>query len=383
MQRHSTSHFALAVVLLTTVVASACQSAGVGAYEGAAVIYFAGPLSGERAEAGQSALGGVRLAAEEINRGGGLLGHRLVVKAMDDRSDYGTALTVVKEIGEAAARGELIAGVIGHMDGEPTSSTLPHYEEIGLVLITPAAGMRALTYRGHSSFFRVNANDFIQAEAGARFLVEGMKTDRVAVVNVATEYGREMAAFLTDALRELGATTAVRVEVEEGQRDFSEVALRIGEVGADAIYFAGSASEALSMYTSLRAEKLYLPVLAGDGAFLSSVIDREAGSSEGLYVSALAPSPSHAAEDEWIEDYRETERRDPGPFSINGYLAMQVLAAGVRGANSFEREAISRAVRELGAETLFGPIRFSSNGDRADARIWIYRVERGEFRQID
>ena len=366
-----------------TVFASSCQSAQDSAYAGEAVVFVAAPLSGGRAEAGQSALGGARLAAEEINREGGLLGHRIVVKAIDDRSDSGFALTIVDRIGEAVARGERVAGIIGHMDGELTSSTLPQYEEMGLVLITPAAGMRALTYRGHRSFFRVNANDSVQAKLGARFLVEALNADRVAVVNVASEYGSDMAAFLQDGLRELGATTAVTVEVEEGQQDFWEVALRIGEVGADAVYFAGSASEAHLLYASLKTARLDLPVLASDRAYLNSVIDREAGTAEGLYVSALSPRPGHAAEDGWMEAYREDLRRDPGSFSINGFLAMQVLAAGIRGANSFEGKAISQAIREMGAETRFGPMRFSTNGDWTDARIWIYRVEEGAFRQID
>ncbi len=383
MQRLSNSHYAMAVFLLITALFSSCRSAGTGPFAGEAVVYVAAPLSGGRAEAGQSALGGVRLAAEEINRAGGLLGRRLVVRAMDDRSDSGIALTVVKRIGEAAARGERIAGVIGHMDGGPTSSVLPHYDGMGLVLITPAAGLRALTHRGHSSFFRVNANDGVQAKSGALFLVEETNADRVAVFSDATESGRDLAASLADSLMALGATTAFMVEVEDGLQDFSQAALRIGEAGADAVYFAGSASQALVLYTSLRAERLNLPVLASDGAFLSSVISGEAGTSEGLYVSALAPSPDKAAEVDWIEGYREVVRRDPGPFSINGYVAMQVLAAGVRGAGSFEGRAMSRAIRETGAETRFGPVRFSTNGDRAEARIWIYRVEGGEFRQID
>lgn len=76
-------------------------------------------------------------------------------------------------------------------------------------------------------------------------------------------------------------------------------------------------------------------------------------------------------------------RRDPGSFSINSYVAMQVLAAGVRAANTFEGRAVGRAVREFGAETLFGPMRFSANGDWIDSRIWICRVEEGELRQLE
>ena len=383
MQRLFKNLLVLATAILTAVLSSACRSAGGELHSGEVIVYVAVPLSGERAEAGQSALGGARLGAEEINRKGGLLGRRVVVRAMDDRSDSDAALAIVREIGHAIERGERILGVIGHLDGGPALSALPHYEEMDLVLITPGAGMRALTHFGYSSIFRVNANSSVQAAHSAQFLVDQLKAGRVAVVGASSEYGRELADLMADSLSKLGVTPAVVLEVVEGQRDFPELAILVREAEADAVYFAGSASEANSLNSSLKAANLNQPVLASDGAFLASVTDGAASYPEGLYVSALAPSPERVAEVDWIASYRAVVRRDPGPFSVNGYVAMQVLAAGVRGANSFEGRAVGQAIREFGAETQFGPMRFSANGDRMDARIWVYRVEEGELRQLD
>jgi ABC-type branched-subunit amino acid transport system substrate-binding protein len=42
--------------------------------KGDVVVYVAAPLSGFQANGGQTVLGGARLAAEQINRAGGLLG---------------------------------------------------------------------------------------------------------------------------------------------------------------------------------------------------------------------------------------------------------------------------------------------------------------------
>lgn len=347
------------------------------------MVYVAVPLSGLRAEAGLSALGGARLAVEEINRSGGLLGRRLVVQALDDQSDKGAALAIVGKIEQGIKRGEHIAGVIGHMDSSSTSSALPHYEEKGLVLITPAAGMRALTHRGHEFFFRVNANDNVQAELSAQFLVEALKARRVAVVHDGTEYGRELAASLADHLRLIGATTAIQAEFKAAQLDFPPLALGIRDAESDAVYFAGSASAASLFVSSLKAANLMQPVLASDAAFLASALDGGEGVSEGLFVSALAPSPDAAAGEDWVKAYRAVVRRDPGPFSLNGYVAMQVLVAGVRAANSFQGHEIAQAIREMEIETMLGPIRFSANGDWADARVWFFRVEGGDFRQLD
>ncbi len=383
MRTYANGYIHLFVIFLIAALVSACSGASGKPLAGEAVVYVAVPLSGVRADAGQSALGGARLAAEEINNSGGLLGHRLVVLALDDESDSNVALVNVERVGQALKRGERIAGVIGHLDSAPTSAALPHYEEMGLLLITPSAGMRALTHRGHTLFFRVNASDSVQAEVDARFLVEEMNAQRVAVVHAGTEYGSGLAASLVDNLRTLGATTAIQLEVGEGQRDFSELARQIRSSEADTIFFAGNASEAPYLRVGLVEAELNLPMLASDGAFLAATIDEAGAAAEGMYVSALAPSPLMTAGTDWIEAYREVENRDPGPFSINGYMAMQALAAGVRAANSFQGHDVAQAIRELEIGTLLGPIRFSGNGDLVNAQVWIYRVEEGEFRQME
>ena len=381
MRPRSNCYIVLSVVCLIAALASACNSADVKPLAGEAIVYVAVPLSGFRADAGQSALGGVRLAAEELNSSGGLLGRRIVVRALNDRSDNSAALENVDRIRRALEQGEHIAGVIGHLDSGPTSLTLPLYEELGIVLITPSAGMRALTHRGHTMFFRVNANDSVQAETDAHFLVEEMNAQHVAVVHDGSENGIGLAASLVANLHALGATTAVQLEVAERQRDLSETAQQIRSAKADAIFFAGYAGESHFLRASLL--ETNLPILAGDGVFLAATADEAGPAATEMYVSALAPSPSKVADSGWIEAYRETEYRDPGPFSVNGHIAMQVLAAGVRAADSFNGNEIAQAIRESEIETLLGPLRFTANGDLVDAKVWIYKVEDGEFRQME
>ena len=57
--------------------------------KGEAVIYVGVPLTGFQSNAGQTVLGGVRLAAAEANRNGGVNGYKVVVRGLDDESDDG------------------------------------------------------------------------------------------------------------------------------------------------------------------------------------------------------------------------------------------------------------------------------------------------------
>ncbi|MCB0115946.1 MAG: ABC transporter substrate-binding protein, partial [Caldilineaceae bacterium] len=126
-----------------------------------------------------------------------------------------------------------------------------------------------------------------------------------------------------------------------------------------------------------------LPMLASDGAFLAATIDESNGTAEGMYVSAFAPSPQNVADAQWIEAYQAVEYRDPDTYSVNGYVAMQVLSEGIREADSLEMERITNALRGNAISTLLGDLRFNGNGDLTDPGIWIYQIRDSEFQQVE
>ena len=93
----------LAMILVIVLAVTAACGGGGTPDRGDAVVYVAVPLSGFQANGGQTILGGVRLAAAEINNAGGLLGYRIVVRPLDDESDSDVALARTEEVRQAIA----------------------------------------------------------------------------------------------------------------------------------------------------------------------------------------------------------------------------------------------------------------------------------------
>jgi len=372
-------------VVLSLVVAAVLALAGCGGRapsRGDAVVYVAVPLSGFMANGGQTVLGGVRLAAEEINRRGGLLGYRLVVRPLDDEADSDVAVSQVGAIEEALERGERVVAVIGHLNSGQTLAAMELYRDLDVVVITPTSSEKSLTERGYDNFFRVNADDTVQAAVDAEFLVEELDAANVAVVHNDTEYGRGLAELLTSELNGRGAEVIVSLEVAEGQSRYDSEVSRIMGAGPDAIFYAGYEIEAPYLRMALVEAGVDVPMLASDGAFLGATIDEAAGTAEGMYVSAFAPSPENVADEAWIEAYQAVEYRDPDTYSVNGYVAMEVLTEGVREANSLEADAVAEALREHTLPTLLNGLTYQPDGDLEDAQIWIYQVRDGQFRQV-
>nr|MBC8248152.1 branched-chain amino acid ABC transporter substrate-binding protein [Anaerolineales bacterium] len=239
-----------------------------------------------------------------------------------------------------------------------------------------------ITQRGYRNFFRVNANDITQARVDAEFLVNTLGARRVAVVYNDDPYGQGLGALIADNLRKLGAQVPLELQVAVEQSIFTGEVKRIAEVNPDAIFYGGYEVEAPFLRAELVEAGIAVPFLASDGAFLSATIDESGGAAEGIYVSAFAPSPAAVVDKQWIKEYQEVDYRNPDTYSINGYSAMQVLAEGIKKAQSFDAAKVAQAIRQLDFDALMGHISYDQDGDLQEQSIYIFQVQGGAFVQI-
>jgi branched-chain amino acid transport system substrate-binding protein len=351
--------------------------------KGEVIVYVAAPLSGFQANAGQTVLGGARLAAEQINRAGGLRGYKVSVVGLDDESDSDVAIDIAAEVQAAIDAGENVLGVIGHLNSGQTLAAMEVYKDLSLVVITPTASEVSLTDKGYQNFFRVNANDEAQARVDADFLVNTLGARRVAVVFNDDPYGIGLGQLIARDLQSLGAVVVLSLQVGVEQFTFEEEIPQIAAAQPDAIFYGGYEVEAPYLRAELMEAGLDMPFLASDGAFLAATIDEAGSAAEGIFVSAFGPSPESATDDTWIREYQAVEFRNPDTYSINGHSALKVLAEGVEKAGTFDAAKVANAIRGLsGIETTMGELSYESDGDLQDQKIYIYQVQGGDWVQV-
>lgn len=380
-----TCKYNLVVVCTLALVGTLLAGCAPGAKEptkGEVIVYVAAPLSGFQANGGQTVVGGVRLMAEQLNKAGGLLGYKVTVVGLDDESDSDVAVQVAEQIKADIAAGKKVIGVVGHYNSGQTIAAMDIYKDLPIIVITPTASEISITQQGYRNFFRVNANDAVQARVDAEFLVNDLGAKRVAVVFNDDPYGIGLGQLMSGELTRLGAETAVSLQVAVEQSDFAAEVSQIQGAQPDAVFYAGYEIEAPYLRSQLVAAGLTVPTLCSDGAFLAATIDEAGEAAEGLYVSAFAPSPAQAVDKEWIKEYQAVEYRNPDTYSINGYSALAVLAEGVKKASSFETNTVADALRQLDFDTLIGHVSYDTNGDLKDPKVYIFQVKGGEFVQV-
>jgi branched-chain amino acid transport system substrate-binding protein len=350
--------------------------------KGDLVVYVAVPLSGFQANGGQTVLGGARLAAARINAQGGLMGYRVVVEGIDDESDSDVAVAAAEQIAAELDAGKRVLGVIGHLNSGQTLAAMEVYKNLALNVVTPTASEVSLTQKGYTNFFRINANDAVQAQVDAEFLVNRLGARRVAVLHNDDPYGIGLAGAVAENLRAKGAEVVTQIQVAVEQSDYSAEVPQVAQANPDAIFYAGYEVECPYLRYALVQKGVQVPLLASDGCFLSATIDESNDTAEGMYVSAFGPSPWAAAGEEWIKAYQEVEYRNPDTYSLNGYVAMDVLLDGAKQAGSLDSRAVAGAIRKLDFDSLLGHINYEQTGDLKDPTIYVFQVKDGTFVQV-
>src|SRR5512137_659756 len=208
------------IMLLTILALMLAACGGPTPTKGEVTVYVAAPLSGFQANGGQTVLGGARLAADEVNKSGGLLGYKVVVVAKDDESSDDTAVAVANDVVADVKAGKRVLGVIGHYNSGQTIATMDIYKNLPIVIITPTSSEATLTQKGYKNFFRVNANDNTQASVDAAYLVNKLGAKKVAIVHNDDPYGIGLGKLLSDQLGKLGAQTVLNLQVQVGQTKY-------------------------------------------------------------------------------------------------------------------------------------------------------------------
>lgn len=391
------------VVIIGLLVATLLVSCGTQEpTKGDITVYVTVPLSGFQANGGQTVVGGAKLAAEHINREGGVNGYRVVIEAIDDESDSDVAVGVAEEIAAAIADGKNVLGVVGHLNSGQTIAAMEIYKDLPINVVTPTASNPSLTASGYRNFFRVNANDQVQAQVDAGFLVNTLGARRVAVIHNDDTYGIDLADLMVAELERMGAEALLNLQILIGPPDpdptagegqplyYAEAVRQAVASGPDAIFYAGYEIECPYLrYDLAQVGAQGIPFLASDGCFLSAAIESDdslhaaefAAATEGMYVSGFGPEPRATVDQQWIRDYQRVDYRNPDTYSVNGYLAVRVLAEAAREARSLDREAIAGSLRALSYDSIIGPLTYQDNGDLADPTIYIFQVRAGAFQQ--
>ena len=183
-------------VKLNVIVAAALVTLGAGAFAQDAVVKIGhvGPTSGGIAHLGKDNENGARMAIDELNAKGVIIGGKKVkfeLVAEDDAGDPKQGTAVAQKLVDSK-----VNGVVGHLNSGTSIPASKVYSDAGIPQISPSATNPKFTRNGYKTTFRVVADDVHLGGTLGRYAVKELHGKSIAVIDDRTAYGQGVAEEL-------------------------------------------------------------------------------------------------------------------------------------------------------------------------------------------
>ncbi len=347
--------------------------------QGTIKIAVGAPLSGQLAKQGQEVANAVRLAADEWNAKGGVLGRKIEVLAVDDQGNPQVGVAAADKVAADPA-------VIGAVWGITSVTCIPVSDVLqraNLVLISPGCTNPRLTDRGLNNTNRVCARDDAQGPGLAMFAVQDLKAKKIASFDDGTTGPKGGADEFEKKAKALGAQV-LRYQVRASDSDLRAT---LGTIPKDVDLILASvwAPQAALIAKQLPDVGLDVRLIGPDGLFEpKDFVEASGGAAEGSYVSFLAPDMKKVpAAARFVKAFeaRYGQLSSYGPLA---YEAANIMLEAVKKAGKADRAAVRDAVRATqNYKGVLGvPISFDKKGDVTGGLIFLYQVKGMGFEQV-
>lgn len=342
-------------------------------------------VTGGMASIDGPSLNGARLAAKQINEGGGVLGHSIVLRAIDTKTDQ-------QETAKAAQRllSEGVVAAIGFSDTTFVMAAAPLFQEAGVPFVTSGATHPKLPEWVGDYMFMVPFGDDDQSYAIADYAYDRLGVRRVVVwTDNSMDFTKALSAFFKERIVARGGEVVAEDFFMMGDKDFSAQIARLQAVdpAPDAVFIAAVPSEAGLTVKQIREAGLTLPIISGDGFDTELVVEVPGEQlADGVYFS----THTFRADDRpevlaFIEAYRKEYGRDPeNAFAALGYDALNLVADAIRRAGSTDPKAIRDALAATrGFAAVTGEISYTRPSGVPPKPVSIIAVEKGAYRVVE
>lgn len=316
-------------------------------------IGVSGPFTGGSSPMGLSMREGIRIAANELNARGGILGRPIELIELDDEASNEKGAQVVQALIDEH---NIVAG-LGIVNTGVALASQRYYQEARIPVITSVATGTLITRQflppehPDNFIFRVSANDTIQAAMIVVEAIDRRGLSRVAIFHDATNYGQLGRDDLEQALQRRGIKPVVIERFQLKQADMTPHLLRAREAGAESILTYGIGPELAQIANGMARMGWRVPLIGSWTLAMSNFIDDAGPNAEGARMPQTfipeATTPKRAAFLEaWLAQTAHPRIPVP-PAAAQGYDSLLLLAAAIEQAGDTNGDRIREALENL------------------------------------
>jgi len=335
-------------------------------------IAVAGPMTGPVASIGEQIRRGAELAAEAINKNGGVNGKMIKISIHDDACDPKQAVAIANRILSAG-----IKFVDGHACSGSSIPAAEIYGESNVLMMSPASSAPKLTddaaKNGYTTILRLYGRDDAQGRFIGPWIKERYGTKKIAILHDKSAYGKGLADVVKEDLNKAGVKEVLYEGINAGEKDYTAVVNRLKSAGVEFLYFGGYHTEAGLIKRQAADQNYQFQLMMGDSLATPEFWSVAGPAGEGTLFTFPPDARENEAAKAAMEQFKQVNFTPEG-FTLFSYAVVQAIAGGIAKANSTDPVAVAKALRSQNVDTVIGPVSFDERGDvknpRYDINVW-------------
>lgn len=333
-------------------------------------------LSGSQAPLDEPSLKGARLAIQEANRKGGILGRELGLVVKDGKSKHEI---VANETRALLQQTLAVTALMGLSDTDMVLAAAPLAAQAGRLFLTSGATSPRLAAQVPKYLYLACFGDNVQAAAGAEWAYHQRGARTVSVVfDASMSYTRLLHTYFQARFTELGGRVLAVRSYHPG--DIEQAV--DGLPKSDLYFVAAGPDDAGETVRELRKSGHSAPVLGGDG-FDSEDVWRKYPDARAVFFTTHAylgpdnPNPAvRAFRESYAKAYPDSE---PDAFSALGYDTARLLIAAIGRAQSADPAKVLAAMSGIkDFQGVTGAISYPAGGRIPRKSVTIIEIENGK-----
>jgi branched-chain amino acid transport system substrate-binding protein len=344
-----------------------------------------GPTSGAIAHLGKDNELGARLAIDELNAKGVMIGGKKAkfeLLAEDDAGDPKQGTAAAQKLMDAK-----VNGVIGHLNSGTTIPASKVYSDAGVPQISPSATNPKYTRNGYKTAFRVVADDVHLGGTLGKYAVKELKGQSIAVIDDRTAYGQGVADEFEKGVKAAGGKVVGREFTNDKATDFTAILTSLKGKKPDVVFFGGMDAVAGPMLRQMKQLGINAKFVGGDGICSGELPKLAAGTMADAQVVCAEAGGVEGESKKTLDDFKAKFKAkykvDVQIYAPYVYDSVNVMVdAMVKAGSSEPAKYLPVLAKTSGYKGVTGTISFDNKGDIKNGALTLYTYKGGARQQL-
>ncbi len=339
--------------------------AGAAAAQDTIKIGVTQPLTGAFAASGNYVAQGAKIAEEEINKAGGVLGKKIQLIVEDNKSNPTEAVATAEKL----IVKDKVPVMMGAWSSTLTLAVMPKLEEYKVPMLVETSSSGKITVSGNPYIFRISPTSEMEAKAFAPLFKKlGIKKADFLATN--NDFGLGASKEFSEAAKREGVTVGVMETMDPKATDFSAQLAKIKASGGDTLFITTAVEQITLLLKQAKDQQVTARIITTGGSnspdqLIAQAGDAANGSFHLVFFTPWFPdavkNPDVAKK--FVGIWNEKKYNVGGlTEGFRGWDGIHVIVEAIKAAGKAEPEAITKAMWGVKVKGINGDIAFIKQG---------------------